>query len=234
MANLDAQANLLASQTDRQKELSGWTSSITDFCGRVQGGLANATFEQKRQLVELLIDRVVVTGEEVEIRYAIPTGPEGEHTRFCQLRKDYFHGPSHSGQVRQFLRGALLRCVAQIKLGFRLCTQRATEDRPITRPRQLVAQRRDTHEGQLDQNRTFAALLDLSAMPSGSIQLSQQGSHFKWPWGGQLYARIEARTPGGAGSRRFDGRGAQPSAGTSARYHLPKAALPSKNTGIFP
>lgn len=94
MTNLDAQANLLASQADRQKELSGCTSSITDFCGRVQGGLANATFEQKRQLVELLIDRVIVTGEEVEIRYVIPTGPEGEHTRFCQLRKDYFPPPN--------------------------------------------------------------------------------------------------------------------------------------------
>jgi hypothetical protein len=27
----------------------------------------------------------------VEIRYAIPTHPRGEMTRFCQLRKDYFN-----------------------------------------------------------------------------------------------------------------------------------------------
>ena len=94
MASLDAQANLLVSQTDRQKELSGWTTSITDFCQRIQQSLVNATFEQKRQVVELLIDRVVVTGEEVEIRYVIPTSPDGEHTRFCQLRKDYFDDPA--------------------------------------------------------------------------------------------------------------------------------------------
>jgi hypothetical protein len=37
--------------------------------------LAEATFEQKRQLVELLIDRVIVTMDEVEIRYVIPTSP---------------------------------------------------------------------------------------------------------------------------------------------------------------
>ncbi len=44
---------------------------------RVGPGQA-ATFEQRRQLVELLIDRVVVTDGEVEIRYVLPTTP-GEH-----------------------------------------------------------------------------------------------------------------------------------------------------------
>jgi site-specific DNA recombinase len=93
ITGLDAQANTLAVQTDRQKELVDLTESVTDFCKRVQQGLANATFEQKRQMVELLIDRVVVTNDEVEIRYVIPTSPNGEHTRFCHLRKDYFCHP---------------------------------------------------------------------------------------------------------------------------------------------
>ena len=53
-------------------------------------GLAEATFEQKRTLMELLIDRVLVANGDVEIRYAIPTHPRGETTRFCHLRKDYF------------------------------------------------------------------------------------------------------------------------------------------------
>ena len=93
ITGLEAQANTLAVQTDRQKELVGLTESITDFCTHVQQGLANATFEQKRQLVELLIDRVVVTNNDIEIRYVIPTSPNGEHTRFCHLRKDYFNAP---------------------------------------------------------------------------------------------------------------------------------------------
>jgi site-specific DNA recombinase len=97
MAGLEAQANTLAVQTDRQKELIGLSESITDFCTRVRQGLTNATFEQKRQLVELLIDRVVVTNYEVEIRYVIPTSPNGEHTRFCHLRKDYFTDPDVIG-----------------------------------------------------------------------------------------------------------------------------------------
>jgi len=44
----------------------------------VQQGLEKASFEQKRQLVELLIDRVVVSHELVEIRYVIPITPKGE------------------------------------------------------------------------------------------------------------------------------------------------------------
>jgi site-specific DNA recombinase len=52
-------------------------------------GLEKVTFEQKRQLVELLIDRVLVTMEEVEIRYVIPTASNSEHIRFCHLLTDY-------------------------------------------------------------------------------------------------------------------------------------------------
>jgi site-specific DNA recombinase len=44
--------------------------------------------------VELLIDRVIVTDEEVEIRYVIPTDPSSEHVRFCHLRSDYLHNPA--------------------------------------------------------------------------------------------------------------------------------------------
>lgn len=68
----------------------GLVRSIQEFCQRMQCGLANASFEQKRQLIELLIDRVVVTNGEVEIRYVIPTSPKSEQVRFCQLRSDYF------------------------------------------------------------------------------------------------------------------------------------------------
>ena len=63
--------------------------SIEEFCEQVRSGLADAAFEQKRRLVELLIDRVIVNDEEVEICYVIPTSPEGPHQPFCHLRTDY-------------------------------------------------------------------------------------------------------------------------------------------------
>ena len=61
--------------------------SMRAFCQRVRTSLAHATFEQQRTLVEILIDRVLVANGDVEIRYAIPSHPRGEMTRFCQLCK---------------------------------------------------------------------------------------------------------------------------------------------------
>jgi hypothetical protein len=40
-------------------------------------------------LVELLIDRVIVTDSEVEIHYVIPTSPASVQIHFCHLRKVY-------------------------------------------------------------------------------------------------------------------------------------------------
>ena len=88
---LEIQEKQLEVQGDRHNELAGMAESITAFCQRVRTGLAHMTFAQQRTLVELLIDRVLVANGDVEIRYAIPTHPRGEMTRFCQLRKDYFY-----------------------------------------------------------------------------------------------------------------------------------------------
>ena len=84
----------LEAEVDQRTELAGVTGSMEDFCGWVRAGLDGATFEQRRRLVEPLVDWVIVTDEEVEIRYVIPTTPESEHVRFCHLRSDYFHHPS--------------------------------------------------------------------------------------------------------------------------------------------
>ncbi len=87
---LEQQAKQLESQVDQQAALAGVIGSVAAFCQRVQRGLTSATFEHKRTLVELLIDRVVVSNGDVEIRYVIPTSPSSEHIQFCHLRKDYY------------------------------------------------------------------------------------------------------------------------------------------------
>ena len=94
------QKRQLEANVGHHDQLTGMVQSIEAFCQRVQLGLTEATFEQKRQLIELLVDRVVVTGEEVEIRYVIPTSPKGETIRFCQLRLDYFNAPMATGQFQ--------------------------------------------------------------------------------------------------------------------------------------
>ena len=90
---LEEQAARLEAQADRQKELAGLSRSVAKFSQRVQQGLGHASFEQKRSLMELLIDRVIVTGGEVEIRYVMPTTQPSEQVRFCHLQLDYRAGP---------------------------------------------------------------------------------------------------------------------------------------------
>ncbi len=87
--SLAQQQSQLEAQVDHQREIAALATSLQDFCDRIQLGLNNATFEQKRQLVELLIDRVIVTDDTVEIHYVFPTSKGSEHIRFCHLRLDY-------------------------------------------------------------------------------------------------------------------------------------------------
>ena len=86
---LDVQERELTHDTDRQAEAARLAAHAEAFCQRVRQGLEQADFGHKRELLELLIDRVIVTDETVEIRYAIPVGPEGEREPFCLLRTDY-------------------------------------------------------------------------------------------------------------------------------------------------
>jgi len=86
---LAGQERQLEAQVDRQVEIARLGLSMEEFCRRVSQGLKQASWQQKRQLIEWLVARVVVTDGEVEIRYVIPTTPAGEAAHFCHLRSDY-------------------------------------------------------------------------------------------------------------------------------------------------
>ena len=98
-ATLTAQQRQLDAAAEQRLELQAVTDGIEAFCQTIRAGLATATFPQRRQLVELLIDRVVVTDDQVEIRYVLPTSPQGPHRPFCQLRKDHLDGPAKPGDL---------------------------------------------------------------------------------------------------------------------------------------
>jgi site-specific DNA recombinase len=100
-ATLLAQQCQLDAIAAQRLEVRAVADGIEAFCQTVRTGLATATFAQRRLLVELLIDRVVVTDGEVEIRYVLPTSPDGPHPPFCQLRKDHLHPPAQLGQTHQ-------------------------------------------------------------------------------------------------------------------------------------
>lgn len=98
----------LAAQGQQHQDMVGMVASMEQFCLQVQEGLEHATPDQQRELVELLVDRVIVTDGEVEIRYVIPISSRGGQTHFCHLHTDYLR--RKSGQIdppdeRQIWRG---------------------------------------------------------------------------------------------------------------------------------
>jgi len=93
-ATLLAQQRQLDAAARQKLELGAVADGIEAFCQTVRTGLATATFEQRRLLAELLIDRVVVTDGQVEIRYVLPTSPDGPHRPFCQLCKNHLNAPA--------------------------------------------------------------------------------------------------------------------------------------------
>jgi len=101
---LTQQLRQLEVQAQQQLDTTKLATGIEDFCRRLQPTLAQLSFAQRRQLVELLIDRVIVDDAKVEIRYVIPTAPAGEQAPFCHLRKDYFDQPALPIQVEDQLR----------------------------------------------------------------------------------------------------------------------------------
>jgi site-specific DNA recombinase len=98
------QLRQLDAQAQQPVNVAALAQGIEAFGQRMQPTLDKLTFAQRRQLVALLIDRVIVNDAQVEIRYVVPTGPKGETTPFCHLRLDYLDGPALQRQGEEPLR----------------------------------------------------------------------------------------------------------------------------------
>ena len=98
---LRQQLRQLDAQAQQHVNVAALAQGIETFCQRMQPTLDNLTFAQRRQLVELLIDCVIVNDAQVEIRYGVPTGPKGETTPFCHLRLDYLDLETRPIQLHQ-------------------------------------------------------------------------------------------------------------------------------------
>ena len=81
-ADLLAHEREVAAEGERLVQVSAIAQSTTQVLNGLRVGLGQASFEQRRQLVELLIDQLVVTNGQVEIRYVIPTTDHSTKTRF--------------------------------------------------------------------------------------------------------------------------------------------------------
>jgi site-specific DNA recombinase len=133
-ATLLAQQCQLEAAAQQRLELTAVAGGIEAFCQTVRAGLATATFTQRRQLAELLIDRVIVTGSDIEIRYVLPTSPDGPHRPFCQLRKDHLDRPAKPGHLDQGGQRDRLRGVAVVEGQFPGAPVPADQQAPVSRP----------------------------------------------------------------------------------------------------
>ncbi len=88
---LTKQLRQLEAQAQQHVDTAKLAAGIEAFCARVAGTLETLDFAQRRKLVELLIDCVIVGDGTVEIRYVVPTGPKGEDVPFCHLRCDHLY-----------------------------------------------------------------------------------------------------------------------------------------------
>jgi site-specific DNA recombinase len=76
------QLRQVEAQAQQQVNVAALAQGIETFCRRLGPTLDTLTFAQHRQLVELLIDRVIVTDGQVEIRSVVPTGRRGKPLPF--------------------------------------------------------------------------------------------------------------------------------------------------------
>lgn len=85
------QLRQLEMQAQQHVDTAKLAEGLEAFCARVAGSLDDLTFEQRRKLVELLIDCVIVGDGMVEIRYVVPTSSKGDEVPFCHLHSNYLY-----------------------------------------------------------------------------------------------------------------------------------------------
>ncbi len=74
LTDLTRDEHQFATSAEQQAQVAVLATQVEDFRATIAKGLDQASFARRRELVELLIDRVLVAPPEVEIRYIIPFG----------------------------------------------------------------------------------------------------------------------------------------------------------------
>jgi site-specific DNA recombinase len=177
-ATLLGQQRQLDALAQQRLELSAVASGIEEFCATVRAGLATASFTQRRLLVELLIDRVIVRDSEVEVRYVLPASRDGPQRRFCHLRKDHLDRPAQAADPHQRPPRRGGRRVAQgvlIHGWFLRRRQRPAHHQPARGAGQPVAHQHATHGDELGDQWPRAPVEDAVALPAGGRHPGRPG-----------------------------------------------------------
>ena len=90
LADLGREEQQLTASVAQQAQAAVLATRVEAFRASIAEGLATASFARRRELAELLIDRVLVDGDQVEIRYIIPFG--GVTERKVALQSGHLDG----------------------------------------------------------------------------------------------------------------------------------------------
>lgn len=77
LVNLETQAQQLADEAALQEELGLVLSRLEDFAATVKGGLDTADWPTRRDLIRLLVKRIEIGQDEVNVVFRIPPDPGG-------------------------------------------------------------------------------------------------------------------------------------------------------------
>lgn len=108
LVELQREEQRLAAESVREDQLRIVAARVEEFRAAVARGLDQADFAQRRALVELLIDRVVVDAPEVEIRYVIPISGAARRKGVLPSRHRLWNAlspPQYSGSTDDLPRG---------------------------------------------------------------------------------------------------------------------------------
>jgi site-specific DNA recombinase len=100
IADLENKAHSLADEANRQAQMRSVITRLEEFAGKVKDGLAAADWNQKRDLIRTMVQRIEIGKEDVNVVFRIPpdpfeSGPDGgilQHCRDCSLSRDREHG----------------------------------------------------------------------------------------------------------------------------------------------
>lgn len=94
MAKLNARRQELERQKQEMERHGREAAQAADvlkhleaFCQKVSAGLQVMTFEERQKLLRLLIDRIVIDGQQVRIEGVLPIGEAGRDVTLRPLRQ---------------------------------------------------------------------------------------------------------------------------------------------------
>ncbi len=86
LRDVEQEEQQLAASEEQRAQVAALAAQLDAFRATIAAGLDSAPFARRRELVELLIDRVLVDPPEVEIRYIVPFGGAVQRKVALRLR----------------------------------------------------------------------------------------------------------------------------------------------------